>query len=156
MDRPKTNPVSVITIGLIVLVLFSICLFWARFICETALLTIMPEDSMRISICPSGLVPVEIEKDPNADRPSEIRADMDRFYVPFALGIADYLARRTLTGNELVGPHLDIYEYNNNGHPILHFDRTTGLLVYRYREVEKLPDGGKRVELVELYAGPEE
>jgi hypothetical protein len=155
MDRPKTNPVSVITIGIVVLVLFSIPLFWARHVCETALLTVMPEDFMELSISPSGLVPVEIEKDADVELPSTVRVHTYREPVPAALGIADYLARRTLTGNMLVGPYLDIYESNGDAHPILHFDRTTGLLVYRYYDVDKLPDGGKRVELVQAYAGPE-
>jgi len=59
MDRHCGKLINVIATGFIVLVLYSLVLFWGRFFFWAKLIDNMPEDSLRVIIRPSGLVPGE-------------------------------------------------------------------------------------------------
>lgn len=140
-------PVKVFATGFVVLVLLSLPLFWARFLCEMILRDIMLQDTIDVS--PSGLVPTEIENDPNVARPSHISAGMDTG-APSALGIVDYFAARSLGGR-----HSNIHYHDKHYENMLYFDKKIGQLVYHYTYEVKTLDNKLLRKKVQLYAGPE-
>jgi hypothetical protein len=151
MTGPKTNPVAVITVGFITLLLFSIPLFWARVLCETALLQIMPGECKEARIRPSGLVPPQIENDPNVVFISRVDAEIRWDKGPPAPpGIVDYFSAR-----QPQGYLSNVYEYDRRPDRLLYFDKDSGLLIYHYIQSKELPDGKKMQMEVRLYAGPE-
>jgi hypothetical protein len=151
MNTPKQSRqagiVQAIAVGFIALVLLSIPLYWGRFFCEMALLDQIPPDVSKIVISPSGLVPPEIENDPNVAIHSQFDASMstNRIYL---LGIADYLVHR--------GHYSNVYFANfANKNFLLYFDKNSGLFVYDYTG-QQAAAGDKTVsERVKLFAGPE-
>lgn len=148
-------PVKVFATGFVVLTILSIPLFWFRFLCESTLLSRMPRDARYAFIEPSGLVPPELENDPNLFRHSHVSASNRYRREIFFLGIVDYFAAR-----EPGGRHSNIYYYNKNDDDWTYFDERTGQIVcqlYIYEEgrtAEKTPYA-KKVQKVQLYIGPE-
>jgi len=141
-------PVKVIATGLVVLVLLSLPLFWIRFACEASLLEIMPRETRSVSISPSGLVPDELEKDPNVFSPSLVSASI-RSERPMYLGIFDYFIAR-LTG----GRCMNVYFFNSC-REWMYFDVKTGQLVHSYLEEQVMPDKTPFRKKVQFYIGPE-
>ena len=151
MNTPKQSRqagiVQAIAVGFIALVLLSITLYWGRLFCEMALLEQIPSDVSGIVISPSGLVPPEIENDPNVAIHSQFDASMSTNRIDI-LGIADYLISR-MPGR----PYSNVYLINKDF--LLYFDKNSGLFVYEYTWQE-VATGGKTVSgRVKLFAGPE-
>ncbi len=142
-------PVKVFATGFVVLVLLSIPLFWFRFLCQTSLAVRMPSDARNVSIRPSGLVPPELENDPNVVRHSYVRAIMRQ--EPLFLGIVDYFQARSPGGR-----YSNIY-YIEPDENWMYFDEKLGLIVRKYTDVQSRPDKpwAKLVKRIELFAGPE-
>jgi hypothetical protein len=139
-------PVKVFATGFVVLTLLSIPLFWFRFACETSLAVRMPYDAKRVSIRPSGLVPPELENDPNVVRHSEVYARM-RPKPPLSLGIFDYFIARFPGGRRS-----NIYFFNGN---CMYFDKKSRQIVHLYTEKQTMPDKTTLRKEVQLYVGPE-
>lgn len=143
-------------VALIVLVLLAGLLFWARFTCGLLLAGAAPGDASRVEISPSGLVPLEVEDDPNVTRHSiaagEIRGETSRRWTARrvlsclalpclhlrSLGIVDYFEGER--GSRVA---IDYYEYLNYGD--LYFDGAIGQLVYAQE---------RRPSERDCYAGP--
>ena len=88
--RPSTNyPVKTITAGFIVLVLFSLGLYWVRFFCRMDLIDMMPNYCRTVEITPSGLLPKAIENDPNVVIHSRVTAKLNTADPQF-LGITNW------------------------------------------------------------------
>jgi hypothetical protein len=147
--KPLINhPVKVFVTGFIVLLFLSLSLFWIRFACETSLVANMPHEARQMFITPSGLVPSEIENDPNVIHHSSGFAYM-RPAEPDHLGIIDYFTARFPGGR-----CSNVYLLNGNDKWI-YFDKKLGLLVCRYTQTKKTPDNKKLIVYIECYIGPE-
>lgn len=139
-------PVKVFATGFVVLVLLSIPLFGFRFFCQTSLAVRMPSDARNVSIRPSGLVPPELENDPNVVRYSCVQARMR----PLFLGIVDYFQARSPGGR-----YSNIYYYDKKNDYWMYFDEEIGQIVYRYTDIQRMPDKTLLRKKVQLYVGPE-
>ncbi|MFH1614713.1 MAG: hypothetical protein ABIG61_06490 [Planctomycetota bacterium] len=122
----RSYPVKVFASGFIALVLFSIVLFWARWILQAILLADMGRQTVRIPV--SRLVPDQIENDPNVVQHSLITAKTQPVeWLAMNLGITagiraaeDKFERQWFRSGEAEGSRrLSVY-----------FDKTKGLLVY--------------------------
>lgn len=154
MKPSRSYLAKVIAAGFVVLLLLSIPLFWVRLLCEAALREIMPREARSVHIQPCGLVPKEIENDPNVARHSYISADFSPSQVSLTLGITDYFTARALQGW-----HSNVYHYDERGGEhcknLLYFDKSIGLLVYHRTYRHKLLDKTSVLRTIHLYAGPE-
>ena len=153
--KPSRNYLAkVIAAGFVVLLLLSIVFFWARLLCEITLINIMPREAREVHIRPSGLIPKEIENDPNVARHSHVSADFYPWQAPLSLGTTDYFAARKLRGRLS-----NVYHYDEHGGEhcknLLYFDKSTGLLVYHRTYKQRLPDKTTVLRTLHLYAGPE-
>ncbi len=149
MKSVINNGVKIIATGFIVLVLLSLPLFWAIWLCKGILGDWMPLDYREVQIAPSGLVPPELENDPNVVQHSHIEAWMGAG-ARFCLGVVDYFqARRPEVGRS------NIYYYNKKDDAWLYFDERIGQIVCHYMAEERMPDKTVLPKKVQLYAGPE-
>jgi hypothetical protein len=106
----------------------------------------MLRDARDVIIMPSGLVPPELENDPNVFRHSYVLAS-NRYRRNFLfLGIVDYFKAR-LPG----GRHSNIYYYNKKDKDWMYFDERIGLIIHR----ETMHDKTKQLKKAQLYVGPE-
>ena len=143
--------VKVFATGFIVLVLLSLPLFWIRSSCETSLLEIMPRGTGSVSIIPSGLVPDELENDPNVVYHSSVEGYKNT-REPLSLGIADYFKTRKTRKPGWRRSNVYFFASNNN---CMYFDKELSQIVYHYIEKQKRPDGTTSLKDVALYIGPE-
>jgi len=151
--RSRTNyPIQVLAAGFLVLVFLSLSLFWASWLCKSILAGIMPMDYRTVDITPSGLVPAEIESDPNMLQPgpSGVHAHIMHPEAPETLGIVNYLS-----GKE--GNRSGVYfqKHNNEDWVWIYFDERTGQINCRWANLEKMPDGTVMRKMVQIYVGPE-
>lgn len=142
-------PVKVFATGFVVLVLLSIPLFWFRFLCKIAISVRMPRDAQQVSIEPSGLVPPELENDPNVVRHSYALAFMRQ--EPLFLGIVDYFKARSPGGRYSNSYH---FETDKDDWVCMYFDEDIGQIVFRYTETRKTLKKWFQM-FVKLYVGPE-
>ena len=127
-------PISVLTTGLMVLVLLSIPFYWGRYLCDVAFVANMHRTVLGIEINPSGLPLLAYRYDPNSHSHLIANADIENFALPTrrrevhyilgTLGIIDYLQSREPGGRRIrlgnFGTYWDPY-----------FDKGKGLLVVR-------------------------
>ena len=144
--------VSVFATGFIVLVLMSLPLFWIRFACQTSLHGRMSDDAKGVRIEPSGLVPPELENDPNVVSHSYVRAGT-RPAEPSCLGIADYFGARSPGGRH--SNIIDYVHFENENWMWIYFDESTDQIACRYTTTQRMPDKTPLRKKVQLYAGPE-
>ena len=150
MKAIRGYPVRVIGTGFIVLVLLSLPLFCLRWFCKVALAIRMPFETRHVSIRPSGLVPEEIERDPNVFFASSVNGSMRPDSGVFN-ALTDYFVMRGPGGNRS-----KVVYYNARSGDYLYFDKRSGLLVHRYSyEMRTIPDNKLVRRKVNLYAGPE-
>jgi hypothetical protein len=152
MKVPQNYCVKVLTTGLIVLILLSLPLFWARWFCKSLLDDIMPSNYRSVDITPSGLVPSEILNDPNVLRFSRIHAHIIYPQAPQTLGIAScFLDKAPQMLNS------KIYYFNTKGEDStwIYLDNKTGQINCRLPDVEKMPDGTLIKKTIQSFIGPE-
>ena len=150
--RSRSNyPIQVIAAGFLVLVFLTLSLFWARLVCKSVLAGIMPMDYRTVDITPSGLVPSEIESDPNVVRHSGVHAQI-MHGAPQALGIANYISDKAPEGR-----NSRIYFLNpEDENPAwIYFDERIGQIDCRWANVERMPDGTVMRKMIQIYVGPE-
>lgn len=122
--------------GFAALLLVSLGLFWGRFFCDTFLLKNMARESewTNIKISPSGLLPAEIENEPNVARHSEFRGYIELETPTIRrLGLVNYIEQ------------MESQRTDN-------FDKSSGLFVLSFT-IRMKPEDKK--EKVTLFAGPE-
>ncbi|HUU15645.1 MAG TPA: hypothetical protein VMW72_00730 [Sedimentisphaerales bacterium] len=141
-------PVKVFATGFVVLTLLSIPLFWFRFLCESSLAVRMPDDAKGVSIRPSGLVPPELEDDPNVVIHSIVSASIHS-ELPQSLGIFDYFIAR------FPGERRSNVYFFSSERDCMYFDKKTGQIVRFYTDKQTMPDKTTREKIVQLYIGPE-
>jgi len=148
MKSVMNHPIKVLATGFIVLVFSSLPLSWIRFACETHIVGGMPEQARSIRIEPSGLVPAEIENDPNVVRHSCVSADI-HIEAPLSVGgIVDYFLARYPEGRLSNVCFLKDNEW-------MYFDKNSGLLIRQYSDIQDMPDKSARRKDVTVYIGPE-
>jgi hypothetical protein len=163
------NLINVMVTGIVVTIIFSLVLFWCRYICYSKLIKHTPSEFFRVSISPSGLVPGEpapqrewsgrmqrSREEPNEPNFlfSEVYASLDfdrvlNFVYP--IGTIGFLW--DLTGD--IRLYRDVneriyywYDVKTGGYCC--FDKQSGLIVncYGYR------GNAPRSKKIELFAGP--
>jgi len=144
-----------IAAGFAALLLLSTALFWGRFYCDEYLYGRIAQknDWTSVIISPSGILPAEIENDPNVAVASEFRGyiELDSIVIATRLGIFDYFKQRVPEGSLM----LSFFEYVNMGETVLHFDKDSGLIVYESVQVKITDDNKTERKEIQLYAGPE-
>ncbi|MDI6449720.1 hypothetical protein [Anaerobaca lacustris] len=142
--------VRVLATGVMVLVLFAVPLYWGRFFSEFLLCARMPEEATRVEVSPSGILPDEIENDPNADRRSIASTRMDAGFLAMSLGVADYFLSRSPGGDRS-----DVFYYSPDK-AWMYFDRSAGQIVFSDTYWDRR-DGGGSIERPTAvhYAGPD-
>jgi hypothetical protein len=131
--------VKVFAAGLIVIVLLSIPLFWLRLICQGILGEILPIEAEYINMQPCGLVPPEIENDPNVVKHSSVIATMDT---------GEYGVINWFKAEE---PAFYYYFGEKNWS---YFDKKLGLIVCSYTPRMNVDGKVTLAKAVTLYAGP--
>ena len=151
--RSRSNyPIQVIAAGFLVLVFLSLSLFWASWLCKSMLSGIMPLNSRTVDITPSGLVPSEVESDPNVLRHSGVHAHIIHPEAPQTLGVANYLSDKAPEGRNSIIYHIDP---EGEDSAWTYFDERIGQVNCRWPGKERMPDGTVKRKKVQLYAGPE-
>ena len=137
----------------VVLFTLSLPLFWGRLVCDAFLFERISAFSEwnSIDISPSGLLPPEIENDPNVARHSYIGGRItDEDMTPVMnLGISVYPLQRN-SYDFMVSS-----QYYNKGAYSLVFDKNSGLIVHSFTKSTRTTDGKNMSEHNELFAGPE-
>ena len=102
-------------------------------------------------VSPSGLLPEEVENDPNADRPSVASGGFQAEVFRDTLGILDYVKSKAPGGRRS-----DVIRYKKDD-AWMYFDRAAGQLVFRVMRRQRRERDGRMVERLSVpyYAGPE-
>jgi len=148
MKSVINHPIKILATGFIVLVFLSLPLFWIRLVCEISIAVGMPDEATYVRIEPSGLVPPELENDPNVALHSCVSANIHLDPPLSVVGIANYSLARYPGGRQSSVHLLDDDEW-------MYFDRDSGLLVCNYADIQVLPDNSTRPKDVTVYIGPE-
>ena len=146
MKPSKGYFVKVIGAGFIVLVLFSLPLFWGKFVCHAFLLKLLPHEDLRVS----GILPSKIEDDPNIYGNSSAYASM---YVNElqTLGIVDYIFKRLPGQNESYVYKLDLAVNTTS----FYFDKQKGIFEFCNISAQDVPGKPLWKKEVISYIGPE-
>jgi hypothetical protein len=161
MKVPQNYCVKVLATGLIVLILLSLPLFWARWFCKSLLGGIMPMEYRTVDITPSGLMPPEIERlpkaimskdDPNVLRHSMVHAHIIEPEAPQTLGIVSYFSD---IAPEKHNSRIYYLNPEGEGSTWIYFDKKTGQINCCWPDAEKMPDGTLLRQKIQLYVGPE-
>ena len=152
MRASGNNVIRIVSTGFIVLVLFSLLVFWLRLWCSFSLLENAPYNINKVTITPSHLVPAAIENDPNVSQHSNVTAS---FSGPNwkTLGILNYFSHVVPEGE---GSNIYRFYVNHRSGEWsgVYFDNKTGLVVYESNTTESMSDGTKHKKEIKLYAGP--
>jgi len=141
-------PVQVLTAGFIVLLFFSLLLFWIRSLCETSLAEMMPMEAQGIDIRPSGLVPPELEDDPNVVHHSFVQAVLNHESI-MHLGFFNYLTTRPPEGR-----HSNVY-FIVSDKEYMYLDKKSGQIFYQDINSQIMPDKSAQLRRIQFYIGPE-
>ena len=140
--------VRVTATGFVILTLLSIPLFWIRFLCKESLHVWMPREFKHVAIVPTGLLPDNLENDPNIERHSQVYADLEEWEYPH-LGIIEYFESTS------PGESHSCLMLSSSEKDWAYFDNKSGQFVFRYTEAKIMPDSDKLEREVQYYIGPE-
>lgn len=152
MDARRYNYINAVATGVLVLILLSSALFWARWYCGQARQMLLPRQLRQVKTSPSRLLPEEQPGDPNIASFSAVHAEMALPRSLWAgLGAMQYWEARRPRG-----PRSHVYAWNPEpGGLRIHYDKSAGRLVYRSTTATRQPDGTSVIKKVVWYAGPE-
>jgi hypothetical protein len=159
MNSRKCNSVNVLAAGVVVVILMSLGLFWARWLCSAMRFNLLPPSAREVAIYPGRQFGYDGGADPNLVAAPRVRARMsthEQLLAGLALGASHYLERR-LPGTQ-IGPQRDAYIYrweSGAGGQRIYFDPALGLIVRT--GIERVPEGHDvhAARQVAYYAGPE-
>jgi hypothetical protein len=147
------NCVKIVATGFVVLLLLSLPLFWARWLSEASIDSMIPRECREVSISPSGLVPPELENEPNIVEHSRVSAGLGSEVGIDCLGIVDYVVDRM---PPMPGTcRSTIYYYSQKDDAWIYLDEKTGQIVCHYTYTGRMLDNTMFPKKVQLYAGPE-
>jgi hypothetical protein len=157
MNRQKRNSINVLATGVVVIILISLGLFWARWFCALERADLLPEaDREAMVALPLSLSWTQAGEDPNVRTPRYLAAQM----VPRPLSVTCLLGLGAVQYVEQHRPGglcSDVYRWNSQpeGTTSVHYDRSLGLIVYQGTEKEPRADGTQAFRRFTYYAGPE-
>jgi hypothetical protein len=143
MNARKHNLISVLATGVIVVILVSLVLFWARWLCSMQRVALLPPVARRVTVQPSSPL-FEI----SAPRvPRGIGAEMTSYsLLSTGLGALQYVPRRQAR----------IFQWDSHSRrPSVYYDAARGLIVYAGPAPTQEGDGTHATRRVTYYAGPE-
>jgi len=150
MNSRNRHVIYCVATGVIVVVLFAVVCFWARWACSASLAGLARDRAARIS--PLGPALEQIEREPNVVTASEASARIVHITPPIrALGLLDYITRiYPSTG------YSDVYhwQWEPDGQWV-YFDRKSGQIVYSFVRSGRPSATQVRQTRMQLYAGPE-
>jgi hypothetical protein len=166
MNAQTRNLINVIATGVVVLVVLSLVLFCGRLFFWAKLIDNMPEDSLRIIISPSGLVPGEpapqkvassIRSETVPPGPNEPNFRFSQVYVSRNRKIVIGSAVGALWDiTEEMFPFRDanesVYYWYGNANSYICLDKRSGLIIRNYKSFE--PNDKSVYRETEFYAGP--
>ena len=135
--------IRVLVTGFVVLTLLSIPLFWIRFLCNEILSVWMPSEFKYADIEPTGLLPDNLENDPNIECRSRVYTRLDEWEYPH-LGIIEYFESTS------PGESRSCLILSSSGKDWAYFDNKSGQFVFRYGEPV-----GRNIKNELLKIGPE-
>lgn len=152
MNARRYDIIHILATGVVVMLLVSLVLFWARFFCHVNQYALVSNAAGKLDVRPSGLF--EGEDDPNVV-PCRVTARMSDdppLIGPFVvLGVAQYLQSRVP-----LGPGSRIYWWSpNEVDEWLYYDPSLGLMVHKGIAEVPQPDGSVNLRHFINYAGPE-
>ncbi|MBN2455284.1 MAG: hypothetical protein JXB29_01905 [Sedimentisphaerales bacterium] len=151
MKKSMHNLIKVFATGFIVLVLFSLPLFWARWFCKVSFDSIVNKLHIEtVYMKPSGFLPPELESDPNIVRQSVVMARIQSDWLTRILGVNEYVQQRQV-GEEFC----DVYFYLDDSDQWSYFDRNSGLIVCQFINKESFKDKTVFRGNVKLFIGPD-
>jgi hypothetical protein len=149
MKTSQRYLVDVLVLGWIVLVACSVILFWARYYTWTGF---AERFYLHENVHPSGLVPDEIERDPNVSCPSRASATSYRS-VRDTLWLVNQ-DRTSWSDEQGDWPVVSLFQYAQRERScLMYWDERSGLFVRRV--FSHVPDTNRLVLQSHLYAGPE-
>jgi hypothetical protein len=166
MNAQTRNLINVIATGFVVMVVLSLLLFCGRFFFWAHLIGNMPEDSLRVIISPSGLVPGEpapqkvassIRSETVPPGPNEPNFRFSQVYIGRNRGIVIASAVGALWDiTEEMFPFRDanesVYYWYGNANSYICLDKRSGLIIRNYKSFE--PNDKSVYKETEFYAGP--
>jgi len=146
---------SCLAVGILTVILVALLGFWARWICTDILGGLTRSSHRGTRVSPIGVLPEEIENDPNVVVHSEVTFGPREHYIrPWAMGLGavDYFY-----GLSPQSGRSDILAWEAEADGTwMYYDRKLGLVVYSKVEKPVANAGGpRRAERIWLYAGPE-
>ncbi len=152
MQSRLNYPIAVLVTGFLVLIFLSLALFWANWICKSALADMMPMDNRTVNIVPFGLVPGERQDDPNIAFHSAAHAHISEPQSQAALGVAAYLGGKMI---ESKGKLIWYLNHKGEDSAWMYFDKSSGQINCRWVDARKMPDGTSMPITVQQYVGPD-
>jgi hypothetical protein len=157
MNSQKRATVNVLVTGVVVVILLSVGLFWARWFCALQRADLLPEAD-RKAVVPFPILPswTQAGADPNARLARRLVAEMaprpPSFTCVLGLGAVQYVQQ-----HQPGGPGSDVYRWNSppNDATSVYYDRSRGLIVYKGVESQQRADGTQAWRWFTCYAGPE-
>ena len=151
MKLSKAYIVNVFATGFVVLMLFSITLFWPVWLCNTYINGNM--DRRILLARPSGLLPSEFEDDSNGMQHSAVYATYDTIRPLLeGLGIAAYPEDRMPGGP---ASNLHLFDKSSDVEPdLVYLDSAIGQIVSSRHHIQESAGGITRAVKLTLYAGP--
>ncbi len=148
MNARRYDIIHILATGVVVMLLVSLVLFWARFFCHMNQYALVSNAAGKLEVRPTGLF--EGEDDPNVI-PCRVTARMDDSGPLMVLGVAQYLQSRVP-----LGPDSRIYWWSpNEVDEWLYYDPSLGLIVHKGIDEIPQPDGSVNLRHFIDYAGPE-
>ncbi|MCL5278903.1 MAG: hypothetical protein M1376_03225 [Planctomycetes bacterium] len=159
MNSHKRATVNVLATGVVVVLLMSLGLFWARWLCSAMRFNLLPPCAREVAIYPGHQFGFDGGVDPNLVAAPRVRARMsthEQLLAGLGLGASHYLEMQ-LPGTQ-IGPQRDAYVYrweSGAGGQRIYFDPALGLIVRT--GIERVPEGREvhAARHVVYYAGPE-
>ncbi len=159
MNSQKRNSINVLATGVVVFILMSLGLFWARWLCSAMRFNLLPPSAREVTIYPAHHFVFDGGADPNLCSAPRVRARMstnEQLLVGLGLGASHYLEMR-LPGTQ-IGPQRNAYVYRwepGEGGQRIYFDPSLGLIVRTGTERVRESDGVHAGRYLTYYAGPE-
>ncbi len=157
MTSQKRIRINVLATGVVMVILVSAGLFWARWLCAIERADLLPLADREVVVpLPASAPWMQVGEDPNARVPRYLAARM----VPGrpsascarGLGASQYIQQHTPEG-----PCSNVYRWYSQpeGATSVYYDSSRGLIVYQGVESQPRADGTPTVRSFTWYAGPE-
>ncbi len=153
MTVRKHSLLNIVVTGAIVVLLVSLGLFWARWLCRIGRGDLLPPAARTATVDLSGFLTPLAQGDPNRITPQKIEASLPRGWPSlFGLGALQYVEARI----PVILPWSPVYAgkpQRDEAHR--YYDSSLGLIVYQGEALSHPAQGKYEHRYFTLYAGPE-